>query len=134
MFDRGTLLGNLAPGHIFHAEARNGASMICLVLSINETSIRARRVTSQEALEFDRRTGKTEVGEERIPCVINSVAPLPSEIHDVFLALDRKFGQITQKDWDEPDLARTKLTEAEKKALRFVGPYYASNPLPPPVS
>jgi hypothetical protein len=64
--------------------------------------------------------------------VINSVAPLPPEIRNVFLGIERKYGQIKPEDWDNPDLERFKLTEAEKKALRFVGPYYASNSLPSP--
>jgi hypothetical protein len=32
------------------------------------------------------------------------------------------------------DLERHKLSEAEKKALKFVYSYYPSNPLPPPES
>jgi hypothetical protein len=125
MFDRKTLLAKLDIGDIFHAESPGGASLICLVLSVDQTTIKARRVTTQENLEFDRRTGVTVADNEGVPCVIDSVAPLPAKIHDVFLELDRKY----QKYRPDRDPERFKLTDAEKKALLFVGPHYASNPL-----
>jgi hypothetical protein len=131
MLDRKTLIGNLNVGDIFHAEAPNGASCVCRVLSVNDATIQARRMTTQENLEFDRHTGIERVNDGEAQVVINSVAPLPPEIHDVFLAIERKYRQIP---WNDPDLERFKLTEAEKRALLFVGPHYSSNPLPPPVS
>jgi len=88
-------------------------------------------MTTQENLEFDRQTGVEKASDGEALAVINSVAPLPAETHNIFLALERKYGQIKPEDWDNPDLERFKLTEAEKKALLFVGPHYASNPLPP---
>ncbi|MGA8078705.1 MAG: hypothetical protein WBD53_14770 [Xanthobacteraceae bacterium] len=136
MADRNALIRSLANGDIFHAEAPNGASLICLVLSVNKTSIRARRINTQEELEFDRETGKAESGGERIPCQIDSVAPLPAEIHGVFLRLDGKYQALMAMDEKSrfEDLDRLKLTDAEKKALSFVYSYYPSNPLPPLVS
>jgi hypothetical protein len=133
MLDRKALIGNLDVGDIFHAEYPNGASCVCRVLSVNEATIHARRMTTQENLEFDRQTGIERVNDGQAQAVINSVAPLPPEIHNVFLALERKYGQIQPEDWDGPDLERFKLTEAEKKALLFVDQHYASNPLPPSV-
>jgi hypothetical protein len=59
------------------------------------------------------------------------VAPLPPEIRDVFLGIERKYGQMRPKDWDEPDLERFKLTDDEKQAFRFIDTHYSSNPLPP---
>jgi hypothetical protein len=100
-----------------------------LVLSVDQTTIQARRVTTQENLEFDRRTGVTVDDDEGIPCVIDSVAPLPAEIHAVFLELDRKY----QKYRPDREPERFKLTDAEKKAMLFVGQHYASNPLASPV-
>jgi hypothetical protein len=129
MFDRRTLLAKLDIGDIFHAESPSGASLICLVLSVDQTTIRARRVTTQENLEFDRRTGVTISDDEEVPCVIDSVASLPAEIHNVFLELDQKY----QKYRPDRDPERFKLTDAEKKALLFVGTHYASNPLASPV-
>ena len=61
MPDRKPLLAKLDVGDIFHAEYPNGAKCICLVLSVNDATIDARRVTSQENLEFDRQTGKRNV-------------------------------------------------------------------------
>ena len=130
MLDRKTLIGNLDVGDIFHAEYPNGASCVCRVLSVNDAAIHAKRMTTQENFEFDRHTGIERVNDGQAQAVINSVTPLPPEIHNVFLALERKYGQIQPRDWDGPDLERFKLTEAEKKALLFVGPYYSSNRLP----
>jgi hypothetical protein len=98
--------------------------MVCLVESVTKTAIYARRVTTQTHLVFDRRTGVAEVGEERVPCTINSVAPLPVEIHNIFLGLDRKFRL-------EHDPERLKLTEAEKRAYLYLDSHYPSNLLPP---
>jgi hypothetical protein len=62
--DRRTLLGALDIGDIFHAEYPNGAKCICLVLLVDDRTIQARRVTSQENLEFDRQTGVEKAGGE----------------------------------------------------------------------
>ena len=134
MSNRETLICNLDVGDIFHAEYPNGASCVCRVLSLNDATIYARRMTTQENLEFDRHTGIERVNDGQAQAVMNSVAPLPPEIRNVFLGIERKYRQIKPEDWDNPDLERFKLTEAEKKALLFVGPHYSSNPLPPPVS
>jgi hypothetical protein len=131
MLDRETQIGRLVPGDIFHAGAPNGASLICLVLGVKGNTIRARRVTTQEEMEFDRRTGKAEVGDTRIPCVIDSVVPLPTELHEAFVKLDRKYRALMAMDEESrfQDLERLKLSDAENKALNFVGSYYESNPL-----
>jgi len=122
MPDRKTALGNLAVGDICHAESPNGASLVCLVLSVTETTIRTRTVTTQLHIEFDRQTGIAEWGDERVLCTIDSTARLPSEIHDVMLGLDRKFRF-------ERDPERIKLTDAEKRASVFIHSFYASNRL-----
>jgi hypothetical protein len=122
MFDRETLLGRLAVGDIFHAEAPNGASLICLVVAVSEATIQARTVTTQTQLEFDRRTGIAQSGDDRVPCTINSAAPLPLDVHDVMLGIDRKFRL-------ERDPERLKLNEAEIRALLFVASHYSANPL-----
>jgi hypothetical protein len=46
--DRKTLLGKLAVGDVFHAESPKAPSLICLVVSVTETMIQARTVTSGE--------------------------------------------------------------------------------------
>lgn len=122
MDNRRALLAKLNVGDIFHAEAPNGAGLICVVVSTNNITLQVRRITSQDDLAFNRQTGLTQDGD-----VIDSVEPLPTEIHNTFLELDRKY----QKYNPDRNPEQFRLTEAEKKALRFVGPHYASNPLPP---
>ena len=120
MADRGAALNDLTVGDVFHAESPNGASLICLVMAVTKTTIQARTVTTQTHLEFDRQTGIAEWGDERVPCVVDSVAPLPVDIHNVMLGIDRKFRL-------EQDSERLKLNDAEKRALIFVESHYSSN-------
>jgi hypothetical protein len=133
MIDRNSCLDNLSVGDIFHAEYPNGASCICLVLAVEKTTLHARRVTTQQNISFNRRTGIEENAPDQPQAVIDSVAPLPLEIHHTFLGLDRRYKDLMAMDEASRfrDLEPHKLTEAEKKALRFVDTYYASNPLPP---
>lgn len=118
MTDRSAALRNLAAGDIFHAESPNGASLICLVTSVTETVIRARTVTTQRLLEFDRHAGVAKWGAESVLCTIDSTEPLPAEVHNVMLQIDRKFG-LQQ----EPEGFR--LTDAEKRALVYVDSHYS---------
>ncbi len=122
MPDRETLLGRLAVGDIFHAESPEGHSMVCLATAVTETTIKARTVTHQVHLAFDRRTGVARWHERDVVCTINSVAPLPIEIHNVFLGLDRKMRL-------EQDPERFKLSRAEIDAISFVDKYYPENPV-----
>jgi hypothetical protein len=113
-------LGSLAVGDFFHALCPNGASLICLVTSVTETAIRARRVTTQEDFAFDRRTGLTLQDDGLAPCTIVSVAPLPADMHKVMLGLDRRYRL-------EGDTERFKLTDAEKQAFAFLNTHYPTN-------
>jgi len=122
MPNRESELRKLDVGHIFHAHSPNGAGLICLVLSTTEETIQSRTVTTQVYLEFDRRTGNAEWGEEPIICTIDSVTPLPAEVHNTMLEIDRKFRL-------ERNLERLRLTDAEKRALVFVASHYPSNQL-----
>jgi hypothetical protein len=122
MADRKAALNNLASGDIFHAESPNGASLICLVMSVTEATIHARTVTTQKHLEFDRQTGTAKWGDESVPCTVDSVAPLPVDIHNVMLGIDRKFRL-------EQESERLKLNDAEKRALLYVDSHYSSNQL-----
>lgn len=120
MIDRRTALGTIDVGDIFHAEHPNGASLICLTVSVTDAMIVARTVTTQQYYEFNRETGVARAG--AVECVIDSVAPLPGDIHNVMLGIDRKFGT-------ERHLERFKLTEDEKRALVFVASFYPANPI-----
>jgi hypothetical protein len=107
---------------VFHATGSAGASLICLTIAVTEISIKARRVTTQEALEFDRQTGLENCDDGRASR-IDSVAPLPQAVLNIILGIDRKYRLL-----QDPEQA--KLTDAEIRALAmYVGPHYASNPL-----
>jgi hypothetical protein len=132
MADRKKLVADLDVGDIFQAEYPNGAKCICLVLSVDDAAIKARRVTSQENLEFDRQSGLEKADNGEPLAVINSVAPLPTEIHNVFLALDQKYRAVHgQREIFEKNPEYFKLTEAEKNAFRFIDTHYATNPVSP---
>lgn len=117
MTDLKTLLSRLVPGDIFHATCPNAASLICLVEAIAGERIDARRVTTQDHVTFDLNTGHT-LDDPEVRCTIDSIAPLPVDIHNVMLGLDRKMR-----------LRFDKLNRAEKDALLFVGDFYPANPL-----
>lgn len=91
-----------------------------------------RRIHTQEVLEYDRRTG-IETGQNAGRSRVDSVAPLPPEIHALFLAMDHKYGQISADlkhgHHLEDDPERLKLTPAETRALLFIGRHYSENPI-----
>jgi hypothetical protein len=122
--DRKDQLARLVVGDIFHAKPSSpeGASLICLVVSVTESTIHARTVTHQMQTEFDRQTGEGVWGDDRIPCTIDSTAPLPVEIHNVMLGLDRK-NRLERL----PE--RVKPNDAEIQAILFLDAHYASDPL-----
>ena len=125
--NREATLRKIAVGDIFHATAPNGASLICLALTVTETTIHAKAVTSDFQFEFDRATGAVEwkFHGHKIPCIIDSVAPLPADIHQVMLGLDRKSADPSpEKD--------SGLNDAECRGLVFAARYYPANPLAPP--
>lgn len=126
MLDRSAALHSIAVGDLFHAAAPNGASLICLAHTVTETTIHARPVTSQDEYEFDRGTGVAdrEINGDRVPCIIDSVAPLPADIHQVMLGLDRKSSDPSpEKD--------SGLNDAECRGLIFAAQYYPANPIEP---
>lgn len=105
MTDRRAALGALEAGHLFYAVDAVGPVRICLVISVSERSILARSVTTQEIIEFDRRTGRaahTRDGSD-YDYVIALVAPLPGDIHEIMLSLDRNGRAFEEKLADDPD-------------------------------
>jgi hypothetical protein len=131
---RRALLRNLVVGDIFHASAPNGASLICLVTIVTDTTIRARTVTHQMHFEFDRETGIAEwsaakqwpgkegISDEPVKCVIDSVAPLPIDVHEGMLFVDRK-ERLVHRSGDG-------LSDFEKECFIFMYSYYSENSLP----
>ncbi|MCF3945765.1 hypothetical protein [Acidiphilium iwatense] len=123
MTDHAKTILDLSVGDFFHAASASGAKIICLVTAITSTHIQARNITRQICLDFDRQTGFAKWGNKSALCSIDSIKPLPPEIHDVFLGLDRRY-----RSGQGPEAA--KLLDAEKRALAFARTHYSSNPLP----
>jgi hypothetical protein len=119
--EREKLLRQIKVGDFFHAKSPSGAKMLCLTTAIDDTTIHARRITTQMDHEFDCRTG-TEKGNSPGFGRIDSVAPLPPDIRDVFLGLDHRYRTST-------DPERAILTDAEKRAIMFIASHYPANPV-----
>jgi hypothetical protein len=128
MSDRATALRKLAVRDIFHARSPNGASMVCLVTAVDEGTIHARRIHTQDDLQFDRFTG-IKLGS--VPSRIDCVARLPTDIHELFVEMDRKHQELAAllRAGIEPDLERRRLTPDESRANRFIKPHVAANPI-----
>jgi hypothetical protein len=116
--DRREKLSRLLPGDIFHASCPNQeASLICIVEQVGRDRIEARRITTQDHVTFDS-AGHTLSDDPSIRYSIDSIAPLPVDIHGVLLGLERKMR-----------LRFDKLNRAEKDALLFVADFYPANQL-----
>jgi len=126
MTDRETALRVLAVGDIFHARNPNGASMVCLVTAVSDTTLFARRIHTQDDHQFERRTG-IELGElnSRIDCV----APLLPDVHDVLVAMDEKGQRLAAmfRSGVKSDPKEYRLTDAEKRASRLLDDHIAAN-------
>ncbi|MBS0521645.1 MAG: hypothetical protein JSR90_23320 [Proteobacteria bacterium] len=130
MTDRTTALARVAVGDILYAEDEAGPTRICLTIDVTPEKLTARSVTTQHVYEFDRRTG---VALHRLhgidyTFVIKSVAPLPADIHEIMLGLDRRYGGRPEKG-DEPASGDTGLTEEQKRGLLYVSSYYPAFPI-----
>ena len=127
--NRSRLLRNLQIGDIFHATSDSAPILICLVTMVEGMYIYSRVLTTQQVLIFNIDTGLRydlryeNTLEEGNDCVINSVEPLPIEIHNTIIHFDRKCRLESGKE-NQP------VTKDEKNALMFVDEHYASNPLP----
>jgi len=105
---------------IFHAESQNGASLICIVVGVDSRKIYARRITTQENCIFDRETGLADAAPGESEAIIKSVSPLPIEIYQTMIGLDRRY-RLGGKS-----LGDAKLTDNEKKALLFIDEFYSN--------
>jgi hypothetical protein len=123
------IINNLAVGDIFHAECPNRARLICLATSVIETTIRARSVTNDPYFEFDRQTGTGIVTwrDRKSPCAIYSTLPLPKDIHDAILEIDRKARLAEdRKPRSAEDESQPWLSDDERRALLYVAKHYSS--------
>jgi GNAT superfamily N-acetyltransferase len=116
---RESALRNIKVGDLFNAAGDHGAPLICLATSITETTIHARTVTQQFEFKFDRRTGVGKEDEYSIGGTINSVEPLPPEIHEALIGLDQR----------HQARGSLKLTKEEVRALSFLDDFYDAHPI-----
>lgn len=121
---RQELLHQLEPGDIFDAvsDSGSGAVAICVVLFVEDSALIARRITTQHSCRFNRTTGQSLPGSQ-FTGTITSVEPLPFDIHNTFLEMDRKY-RLGHRDTES-----MKLTEAEKTALLFIVDHFARYPV-----
>ena len=135
MTSRETALVQIGVGDIFNAEDAAGPVRTCLTISVTKTTILARSITTQEIIEFDRETGAATHfwHSARYDYVINSVAPLPSDIHQIMLSLDRKYREGEYKRAENPEwkplAEESGLNEEQVRGLLFVADFYQANPL-----
>ena len=136
MTDRQTALRALGVGHLFHAVDAAGPVRICLVMSVSEKTILARSVTTQEIIEFDRRTGRAAHKRHGFDFdyVIASVEPLPRDIHEIMLSLDRNGRAFEEKLAADPEYEsppdKSILNGDQRRGLLFVAGFYRAHPLP----
>jgi hypothetical protein len=85
------LLDSLVVGDFFHARGPGGQSIVCLVLDLTKTTISARRVPTFEHYVFNISTGVEQLQATGRPSQIVSVEPLPIDLHNTLLWLDRRY-------------------------------------------
>lgn len=119
----------LAVGDIFHARnPETRASLVCLVTGLDDGTIYARRIHTQDEVQFDRATGlRLGKGQTKIDCV----TPFPPDIHEIFLEMDRKHRENTElfRQGIEPEPERRKLTADERRANLAIDDHVAANPI-----
>ncbi len=103
----------LVPGDIIRGHHSEGAILICLVEVVGPDRIETRRITTQAHVTFDLKTGE-EVGDPEGR--LDSLEPLPIDMHHVLLGLDRRMR-----------LGQLPLSEGEKEALQFVADFYGAH-------
>ena len=126
MTDRVAELRKLGLGDMFHSRSPNGASLTCLVTAVDDDTISARRITTQDDHQFNRRTGLS-LGDDhsRIDCV----APLPPDVYGTLLAMDRRGQEIAAlfSNGIRVPNERYRPTLEERRALDLVDEHVAAN-------
>lgn len=102
-------LNFLKVSDIFYGESGNGAILICVVTRLDDNKIYSRRITTQDDCVFDRKTGLANRNPGESEAIITSVEPLPAEIYQILIGLDRRYRAGED----------AKLTTDEKRALLF---------------
>ena len=113
--DSRSKLSWIVPGDLVHGRDEGKQNLICLVESVGPNRIEARQITTQEPVVFDIGTGENIA----VPsCRLDSIMPLPVEVHDILLGLDRKMR-----------LGNQQISEAEKAILDYADQVYLAHPL-----
>ncbi|MBN9087862.1 MAG: hypothetical protein J0J01_13205 [Reyranella sp.] len=134
MTDREAALRAISVGDIFHASdgLKDGPSYPCLALQVQDDAIFARRMTTQSVHWFDRTTG-AEIDDDRV--VIDSVEPLPDDIREIMLSIDRLFREAEHRRAEEPDWVPAEnhfhQSKDQIRAILFIAKFYPAHPLPP---
>lgn len=110
-----TQLSGLVSGDLVHGRDEGKQHLICLVQSVGPNRIKTRGITTQEQVTFDIGTGENV---EAPGCRLDSIMPLPVDVHDVLLGLDRKMR-----------LGDPQISEAEKAAFDFADKICLAHPL-----
>jgi hypothetical protein len=124
--NRENALWNLAVGDIFHARSPNGASLVCLVTALDDGTIYARRIHTQDDERFDRKTGiECGKGQTKIDCV----TPFPSDIESIFLGMDQKYQELMAlvRQGVQLSLDQTRMTADEKRGGLSIDRHVAAN-------
>jgi hypothetical protein len=120
-------LQNLAVGDIFHARnPETGASLVCLITGLDDGTIYARRIHTQDDVRFDRNTGlRLGKGHTKIDCV----APLPSDIRDILVQMDQRYqaAYALIRQGIEVDPREARYTPDERRAHDFLDEHIAAN-------
>jgi hypothetical protein len=92
-------------------------------------------MTTQSVDWFDRTTG---LDQDNRKIVIDSVAPLPDDIQEIMLSIDRLFREAEQRRAEEPDWKPPEdcfhQGKDQIRALLFIADFYPANQLPPLVT
>ena len=118
--DRATALSRLEIGDIICARSPKAPLIICLVTGITVESIVTRRITDGESYVFERGTGLEKT--DTVTVEIVSVEPLPADIHDILLRIDRR-------NRLQADRTHFRLDEHEKRAFLMINEHYYGHQL-----
>jgi hypothetical protein len=120
MFSYDTPFTRLVAGDIFEVASAMRPNFVCLVETVSDRTLRAGNVMGGEHFDFDRRSGVAVTAEGEFAIV--SIEPLPTEMYDVLMGLNRKMRLTLDRE-------RLKLTAEEKSALLFLSGFYAKHPV-----
>jgi hypothetical protein len=102
--------------------------LTCLVTAVDEATIHARRIHTQQDVLFDRTTG-VKVG--NAGTTIDCATPLPSEIHNILVGLDRRYQERMElvRKGHSPDWTTARYTPDEWRAHEYLWDHIAANPI-----